>query len=167
MRTIVDDIFYVLLYSARRRSVAHTAALFPPRQTVYGLFAAWRDAGVWGAVNPRPVMLDRARVGREAGPGAAVVDSQSAKTTNPAAHLAMTRQEDQGPQAARPGGHRRPRSGAVGGLQDRDGAIPLLQASQHSFPSVELAYARERQCDSTRRSRHRHRPPDRAKDPDR
>ncbi len=54
---------------------------FPPRQTVYGWFATWRDAGVWQSINHRLVMLDRERVGREASPSAAVIDSQSVKTT--------------------------------------------------------------------------------------
>jgi transposase len=54
---------------------------FPPRQTVYGWFAAWRDAGVWQTINRRLFMLDRERVGREASPSAAVIDSQSIKTT--------------------------------------------------------------------------------------
>ena len=54
---------------------------FPPRQTVYGWFATWRDAGVWQSINHHLVMLDREHVGREASPSAAVIDSQSVKTT--------------------------------------------------------------------------------------
>jgi transposase len=50
---------------------------FPPRQTVYGWFAAFRDSGVWEAVTHQLVMLDRERAGREASPSAAVIDSQS------------------------------------------------------------------------------------------
>ena len=44
-------------------------------------FAAFRDAGVWEAVNHHHLMLDRERAGREARPSAAVIDSQSTKTT--------------------------------------------------------------------------------------
>src|SRR5271156_4966645 len=54
---------------------------FPPRQTVYGWFAAWRRAGVWQRVTHILVMHDRERCGRAASPSAAVIDSQSVKTT--------------------------------------------------------------------------------------
>lgn len=48
MRTIVEAIFYVLRRGVPWRLLPQC---FPPRQTVYGWFAAWRDAGVWEAVN--------------------------------------------------------------------------------------------------------------------
>ena len=78
MRTLVDAIFYVLRVGVTWRMLP---PCFPPRQTVYGWFAAWRDAGVWESVNHRLVMLDRERVGQEASPSAAVIDSQSVTTT--------------------------------------------------------------------------------------
>ncbi len=37
---------------------------FPPRQTVYGWFARWRDRGVFEGINHHLVMADRERVGR-------------------------------------------------------------------------------------------------------
>ena len=55
--------------------MARRAAAPAPR------FAAFRDAGVWEAVNHHLIMLDRERSGREASPSAAVIDSQSVKTT--------------------------------------------------------------------------------------
>lgn len=42
---------------------------------------ALRDRGVWESICHHLVMADRERTGREAGPTAAVIDSQSAKTT--------------------------------------------------------------------------------------
>ena len=54
---------------------------FPPWSTVYRRFAAWRDDGVFERINHVLVMADRERVGREAGPSAAIIDSQSVKTT--------------------------------------------------------------------------------------
>ena len=42
---------------------------------------ALRDRGVWESICHHLVMADRQRTGREAGPTAAVIDSQSAKTT--------------------------------------------------------------------------------------
>jgi hypothetical protein len=41
----------------------------------------WRDTGLFESMNHLLVMADRERVGREASPSAAVLDSQSVKTT--------------------------------------------------------------------------------------
>ena len=78
VREIVNAIFYVLRGGVSWRMLP---PCFPPRQTVYGWFAAWRDAGVWQTINHHLVMLDRERSGREASPSAAVIDSQSVKDT--------------------------------------------------------------------------------------
>jgi putative transposase len=40
-----------------------------------------RNAGVWEALNHHLVMLDRERTGREASPSAAMIDSQSVKSS--------------------------------------------------------------------------------------
>ena len=48
---------------------------------MYRWFALWRDTGLFETVNHLLVMADRERVGREASPSAAVIDSQSIKTT--------------------------------------------------------------------------------------
>jgi transposase len=77
MREIVNPIFYVLRGGIPWRMLP---PCFAPHQTVYGWFAAWRDADVWQAINHHLVMQDRERVGREASPSAAVIDSQSVKT---------------------------------------------------------------------------------------
>ena len=53
----------------------------PPKSTVYGSFSAWRDGGLFASINHHLVMLDRERVGREASPSAAGLDSQSVTTT--------------------------------------------------------------------------------------
>lgn len=53
----------------------------PPSGTVYRWFAALRDGDRFEAINHMLVMADRERVGREASPSAAVIDSQSVKTT--------------------------------------------------------------------------------------
>jgi hypothetical protein len=47
---------------------------------VYRWFARFRDDGMWETINHHLVMRDRERVGRKAGPSAAVLDSQSTKT---------------------------------------------------------------------------------------
>ena len=43
--------------------------------------AAWRDDGGFERINHALVMADRERVGRDASPSAAIIDSQSVKTT--------------------------------------------------------------------------------------
>ena len=142
LRELVNAMFYVLRGGVPWRMLP---PCFPPRQTVYGWFAAWRDGGVWQTINHHLVMLDRERVGREASPSAAVIDSQSVKTT-----------EAGGPRGYDAGKkiNARKRHAMVdtdgralvlqihpASVQDRDGAVPLLRASRRSFPFIELAFA--------------------------
>ena len=53
---------------------------FPPVSTVRRYFYAWRDAGLFDAINTVLVMNLREIKGREASPSAGVIDSQSVKT---------------------------------------------------------------------------------------
>jgi transposase len=53
----------------------------PPRGTIYRWFAIWRDDGRFEQINHALVMANRERVGLEANPSAAIIDSQSVKTT--------------------------------------------------------------------------------------
>ena len=54
---------------------------FPPVSTIRRYFYAWRDAGLFDAINTVLVMNLREIEGREASPTAGVIDSQSVKTT--------------------------------------------------------------------------------------
>jgi transposase len=48
---------------------------------VYRWFAAWRDICLFERINHTLVIADRERMGRQASPSAAILDSQSVKTT--------------------------------------------------------------------------------------
>ena len=78
MREILNAIFYVLRGGIAWRLLPND---LPPKTTVYRWFASWRDTGLFETINHLLVMADRERVGRDASPTAAVIDSQSVKTT--------------------------------------------------------------------------------------
>ena len=86
MREVVNAIFYVMRSGCPWRLLPSD---FPPWHTVYRWFATWRDQGLFERVNQSLVMADRERCGREASPTAAVIDSQSVKTTEAGARGAM------------------------------------------------------------------------------
>ena len=54
---------------------------FAPHSTVYRWFLRLRDERVFETINYHLLIRDRERVGREPSPSAAVLDSQSVKTT--------------------------------------------------------------------------------------
>ena len=78
MRELMNAIFFVLRGGCPWRMLPEH---FPPHQTAYRWFTRFRDDGTWENLNHYLVMLDRERVGREASPSAAIIDSQSVKTT--------------------------------------------------------------------------------------
>jgi putative transposase len=53
---------------------------FPPRSTVYNIFRKFQRDSVWEAIWAELHMALRERMGREASPSAAVLDSQSVKS---------------------------------------------------------------------------------------
>lgn len=87
-REILNAIFYVNKHGCTWRGLPHD---FPRWQTVYGYFRQWRKAGVWEEMNA--ALRDRVRVaeGKAAEPTAAIVDSQSVKTTEKGGAMGTTR----------------------------------------------------------------------------
>ncbi|MCA1850203.1 MAG: IS5 family transposase [Acidobacteria bacterium] len=79
MRLILNAIFYLDRTGCAWRYLPRE---YPPWQTVYGYFRRWRLAGVWSRINARLRSLVRQAEGRHAQPSAAILDSQSVKTTD-------------------------------------------------------------------------------------
>jgi putative transposase len=86
LREILNAIFYVLRSGCAWRMLPRD---FPPFQTVYYYFRKWRKDETWEKIHE--ALRDRLRVqeGREVSPSAAILDSQTAKTTEKGA-LAAT-----------------------------------------------------------------------------
>ena len=142
MREIVNGIFYVMRAGCPWRLLPND---LPPWGTIYRWFAAWRDDGRFERINHALVMADRERVGREASPSAAIIDSQSVKTS-----------EAGGPRGYDAGkkinGRKRHALVDTDGrglvlephlasIQDRDGGGPLLRVSRRIFPFIQRVFA--------------------------
>jgi transposase len=78
LREIVNAIRYVLRGGIAWRALPHE---YPPWQTVYHYFRAWRLDGTWERLNDELRGLVRERAGRHRQPSAGILDSQSVKTT--------------------------------------------------------------------------------------
>ena len=117
---------------------------FPPWQTVYRYFAAWRDSGLWVSIDHRLAMASR-MWGRVTGSSAGVIDSQSAKTTE----SGSPRGFDAGKKVK---GRKRRIVTDTGGLlvgapvhpadiRDRDGAPALPVSLRYRFPWLRHIFA--------------------------
>jgi transposase len=81
LRDVFDAILYVNRTGIPWKYLPHD---FPNYRTVYGYYAAWRDEGIFAQLNYDLTGLARVKAGRAAEPSAAVIDTQSVKTsTNP------------------------------------------------------------------------------------
>jgi putative transposase len=78
LRAIVDAVFYILKSGCPWRLLPRD---FPPWKTVYDWFRKWRIDGTWERLNTELRERLRSRLGRNPNPSAAIVDSQSVKTT--------------------------------------------------------------------------------------
>jgi transposase len=78
MREIINGIFYVMRSGCPWRLLPSD---FPPWSTVCRWFALFRDGSPFEAINHALIMMDREHFGREASPTAAIIDTQSVKTT--------------------------------------------------------------------------------------
>lgn len=78
LRQIVNAILYVLRCGIQWRSMPHD---FPKWSTVYYHFRKWSVDGTWQKLNTAVRRQERREQGRNVEPSGAIIDSQSAKTT--------------------------------------------------------------------------------------
>jgi putative transposase len=86
IREVVNAIFYLLRTGCAWRMLPHD---FPNWNTVYTYFRNWRQDGTWQTINDALRRQVRTQEGREAEPSAAILDSQSVKTTEKGGPAAM------------------------------------------------------------------------------
>lgn len=142
LRDVVQAILYVLSTGCQWRALPRD---FPPYSTVQSYFYAWRDTGRWHRIVRALVRLARKKLGRTAKPTAAIIDSQSAATTQ----AGGPRGFDAGKRVY---GRKRHIVTDTNGLllavhvhpanvQDVHGAVPLLEKLRQRFPRLRHVFA--------------------------
>jgi putative transposase len=78
LRRVVDAVFYLLRTGCRWRAMPHG---LPPWTAVFYHCAKWRRQGAWERIDTALRERHRLAIGRKAQPTAAILDSQSVRTT--------------------------------------------------------------------------------------